>query len=299
MSNTGSEMRTSVRHWSKYSNYLGVLPFLTLVFIFLIWPTLNVVTGALVNENGHLSTVLIRKTLNDEGYSRQFLHSIQLSISTSVSGSILGALLAWAVSVGKPDGVFRRFTLAAGGVLAQFGGVMLTFAFLATFGFNGFLSTLAMKHWSSLPIASPTWLYGLVGLGVVYTFFQIPLMFLVFLPSIENLRPQWREASESLGGSNFEYWVKIAIPILIPSFLGGTLLLFVNSFSAYATAAALISQGSIITPLGIAGALSSEVGGASAPLAKTLSLLMVTVVLIVMTAYALLRRRVSKWEQRS
>ena len=113
------------------------------------------------------------------------------------------------------------------------------------------------------------------------------------------MRPQWREASESLGGSNFEYWSKIGIPILIPSFLGGALLLFVNSFSAYATAAALISQGSIITPLGIAGALSSEVGGASAPLAKTLSLLMVTVVVIVMTAYALLRRKVSKWEQRS
>jgi putative spermidine/putrescine transport system permease protein len=187
--------------------------------------------------------------------------------------------------------------LAAGGVLAQFGGVMLAFAFFATFGFNGFVTALALKVSETNFLASPEWLYGLFGLGVVYTFFQIPLMFIVFLPAVENLKPQWREASESLGGSAKDYWFRIGFPVLFPSFLGGLLLLFVNSFSAYATAAALISQGTIITPLDIGGALSSETGGASAPLAKTLSLYMVLVVVIVMALYSLLRKRVSKWEQ--
>lgn len=292
-----SRNRTGARFWKKQSAYLGVLPFLALTLIFLIWPTYNVVSGALVNEKGNLSFKLISSTIHDEGYSRQFLHSIQLSIGTAIAGSILGALFAWVVATGNPDGWFRRVSLSLGGVLAQFGGVMLAFAFLATFGFNGFLSTLAMKHWSSLPIASPTWLYGLFGLGVVYTFFQIPLMFLVFLPSVENLKPQWREASDGLGGGVTEYWLRIGLPILVPSFIGAFLLLFVNSFSAYATAAALISQGSIITPLGIAGALSSEVGGASAPLAKTLSLFMIVVVIVVMSIYSLIRKQVSKWEQ--
>lgn len=122
-------------------------------------------------------------------------------------------------------------------------------------------------------------------------------MFIVFLPAVENLKPQWREASEGLGGSSKDYWFRIGFPVLFPSFLGGVLLLFVNSFSAYATAAALISQGTIIAPLSIGNALSSETGGASAPLAKTLSLYMVVVVLIVMALYTLLRKRVSKWEQ--
>ena len=126
---------------------------------------------------------------------------------------------------------------------------------------------------------------------------EIPLMFIVFLPAVENLKPQWREASEGLGGSSKDYWFRIGFPVLFPSFLGGLLLLFVNSFSAYATAAALISQGTIIAPLSIGNALSSETGGASAPLAKTLSLYMVLVVIIVMGLYTLLRKRVSKWEQ--
>ena len=173
--------------------------------------------------------------------------------------------------------------------------MLLTF-FFATFGFNGFVTTFALKFSETSFLASPDWLYGLFGLGVVYTFFQIPLMFIVFLPAVENLKPQWNEASLSLGGSSKDYWFRIGFPVLFPSFLGGILLLFVNAFSAYATAAALISQGTIITPLDIGSALSSEVGGASAPLAKTLSLYMVAVVVIVMALYSLLRKRVSKWE---
>ena len=59
-------------------------------------------------------------------------------------GAVLGGLLAWAVATGRRDGLLRRVVLAASGTLAQFGGVMLAFAFLATFGFNG-LVTLFLR----------------------------------------------------------------------------------------------------------------------------------------------------------
>lgn len=293
----GSSSGAGSRFWRNQRDYLGVIPFFLMTGLFLLWPTLNVVYGAFFSDDGKFSLDYILNTLKDEGFNRPFIHSIQISFWSALVGGIIGALFAWAISTGKPDGLARRFALAAGGVLAQFGGVMLAFAFFATFGFNGFVTSLALKFSETNFLASPNWLYGLLGLGVVYTFFQIPLMFIVFLPAVENLRPQWREASESLGGSTKDYWFRIGFPILFPSFLGGLLLLFVNSFSAYATAAALISQGTIITPLSIGNALSSETGGASAPLAKTLSLYMVLVVVIVMALYSLLRKRVSKWEQ--
>lgn len=293
----GSLTGAGSRFWRNKRDYLGVLPFFALTGIFLLWPTLNVVYGAFFTDDGKFSTDYIVNTIQEEGNLRPFIHSLQISFWTAIVGGLLGALFAWAISTGKPDGLTRRIVLAAGGVLAQFGGVMLAFAFFATFGFNGFVTSIALKYSETNFLASPSWLYGLFGLGVVYTFFQIPLMFIVFLPAVENLKPQWREASESLGGSAKDYWLRIGFPVLFPSFLGGVLLLFVNAFSAYATAAALISQGTIITPLGIGSALSSETGGASAPLAKTLSLYMILVVVIVMAIYTLLRRRVSKWEK--
>ena len=216
---------------------------------------------------------------------------------TAISGAILGALFAWALVTGKPGGIFYRISVALSSVLAQFGGVMLAFAFLATFGFNGVVSTLALNVLPNSFLANSAWLYEMKGMIVVYTFFQIPLMVLVFLPTLENLRPQWREASDSLGGKPLEYWLRIGIPVLTPSFVGAALLLFVNSFPAYATAANLINLADFLIPLQIAASLSSEVGGANPAEAKALALYMVIVVVIVMTLYALLRRRVSKWEQ--
>jgi putative spermidine/putrescine transport system permease protein len=120
-------------------------------------------------------------------------------------------------------------------------------------------------------------------------------MVLVFLPALDGIRPQWREATESLGGGTWHYWRYVAGPLLAPAFLGATLLLFANAFSAYATAAALISQGNPIVPIAISNFLTSETGRANPGLAQALALGMVVIVAIVMTLYALLQRRTSRW----
>ena len=75
------------------------------------------------------------------------------------------------------------------------------------------------------------------------------------------------------------------------------LLLFANAFAAYATAAALVSQGSPVLPLLIRAALTSEVVLGQAGFAYALALEMIVVVAIVMSAYALLVRRTARWLQ--
>jgi len=120
-------------------------------------------------------------------------------------------------------------------------------------------------------------------------------MVLVFIPALDGIRPQWREATESLGGNAWHYWRYVAGPLLFPSFLGCTLLLFANAFSAYATAAALLTQGGVIAPLQVQALLTSETGSSAPGLAKALALAMVAVVLVVMSLYALLQRRTSQW----
>jgi putative spermidine/putrescine transport system permease protein len=129
----------------------------------------------------------------------------------------------------------------------------------------------------------------------VYTYFQIPLMVIVFLPALEGLRSQWREAAISLGASTWQYWREVAIPLLTPAFLASLLLLFANAFAAYATAAVLVSQGNPISPLFIRSALTSEVLLGQRNLGFALALQMVVVVAIVMGLYALLLRRTAKW----
>ena len=93
---------------------------------------------------------------------------------------------------------------------------MLAFAFLATFGFNGLVTLFLHDRLGVDTFAWGGWIYELPGLVVVYTYFQIPLMVIVFLPALDGLRPQWREACESLGGSAWTYWRYVGFPILWP-----------------------------------------------------------------------------------
>jgi putative spermidine/putrescine transport system permease protein len=275
--------------------YIGTLPFLLYVSVFLLWPTYIVLTGAFQDAEGNPTMANVNAVLDSRAYLDAFARSIELSAATAVAGAVLGGLLTWAVVTGRPDGLLRRAVVAGSGVLAQFGGVMLAFAFLATFGFNG-LVTLALQEYFGIDAFSGgAWLYDLTGLGVVYTYFQIPLMLIVFLPAIQGLQPQWREASDSLGGSAWTFWRYVGGPVLAPSFLGATLLLFANAFSSYSTAAALVSQGRPIVPLQIGASLTSEVALGQANVAKALALGMVLVVAVVMSLYALVQRRAAKW----
>lgn len=278
---------------ARASSLLGTVPFFAYVAVFLIIPTLVVVIGAFAGDGGF---TLANVAALGEGYILDaFGRSIALSALTAVIGAVLGAVLAYALVTARPGGPLRRVVTAASGVLAQFGGVTLAFAFIATIGLSGFVTVFLRDHLGIDLYAGGVWLFELPGLVLVYTYFQVPLMVIVFLPALDGIRPQWREATESLGGSTWQYWTRVAGPLLAPAFLGSTLLLFANAFSAYATAAALVSQGNPIVPLQIRGALTSEVVLGQQNLGKAMALGMVVVVALVMTGYTLLQRRTARW----
>ena len=273
-------------------SWLGIVPFGAYVGLFLLLPTGIVIVGAFAGRDG--------PTLGNLGdlalpyIVTSFVNSLIVSAVTAVVGAVGGALLAYAVVTGNRDGFLRRVITSTCGVLAQFGGVTLAFAFLATLGGAGFVTLFLQQHGVNI-YANGVWLYKLPGLALVYVYFQIPLMVLVFMPALDGIKPQWREATESLGGSTWDYWRFVAGPLLLPAFLGATLLLFANAFSAYATVAALINQGGIVVPIQISNALTSEVGLARGQLASTLAFGMVVIVAVVMSLYAVLQRRTARW----
>ena len=273
-------------------SWVGVVPFLVYVGVFLILPTVIVAVGAFTVGNGY--GISNFNELTQPFLVRAFMNSVILSAGTALIGAVFGALMAYAVAIGNPDGILRRLVTSACGVLAQFGGVTLAFAFIATIAQQGFVTLFLLQHGVDI-YANGIWLFKLPGLVLVYSYFQIPLMVLVFLPALDGIRPQWREATESLGGGTWHYWRYVAGPLLLPAFLGASLLLFANAFSAYATAAALINQGGIVVPLQIANAMTSEVGLHSASFASALALAMVVIVATVMVLYSLLQRRTARW----
>jgi putative spermidine/putrescine transport system permease protein len=282
-------LRTRLR---RLAPALGLLPFLLYLLVFLLVPTVVVLVGSF-QEGGRFSLTNIR-ALAEPSILHALRESVLLSGSTALLGGVLGALLAWLV-VGLPStNVVRRLVVSLCGAFAQTGGVSLAFAWIATLGLSGVVTQWFDDH-LHLQLMGSGWLYALPGLILVYCYFQIPLMVIVFLPALEGLRPQWREAALNLGASKWQYFTHVVVPLLRPAFLGSVLLLFANAFAAYATAAALVSQGSPILPLKIREGLTSEIVLGREHLAYAIALEMVVVVAIVMVLYALLLRRSARW----
>jgi len=283
--------RPTRRSWL---NVAGTVPFFGYTGVFLLLPTILVVAGAFRTRQGGFTLNGIQQLFASRT-AGVFLNSLWISALTALVGAVFGAVVAYALATASRTSLLRRAFTAFMSVLAQFGGVMLAFAFIATLGVNGLVTRLLMQ-WFSYAV-DPGMLSTLWGVALVYCYFQIPLMVIVFLPAVDGLRPQWREATANLGGTGWTYWSKIAGPILAPSFLGSYLLLFANAFSAFATAAALISQQTILVSMEIESALRNENDLGMDAYAQALALGMIVVVALVMWLYAVLQGRTSRWTE--
>ncbi|GAT72077.1 possible permease protein of ABC transporter system [Microbacterium sp. HM58-2] len=291
----GSAPRARIRRSAPPVAWLGLVPFAAYVLLFLAVPTILAVGSGLFTEDGSFTWANL-SALGDPVVLGTFANSAGLSLLTAIVGGVVGAVVCYALLGLNPEGAVRSAVDAAAGVLAQFGGVMLAFAFIATIGIQGVVTSFLKDVLAVNIYENGTWLYELPGLFLPYVYFQIPLMVITFMPALAALKPQWAEANLTLGGTRASFWLRIGIPVLAPSFLASLLLLFANAFSSYATAAALASQGSQIVPLQIRTALTSETVLGRENLAGALALGMIVIVGVVMALYSLIQRRAARWQ---
>jgi putative spermidine/putrescine transport system permease protein len=229
-------------------NWLGVLPFLIFALMFLVLPTAYLMVGAFQNKAGDFTFANIQGLFEPNVLSAYWI-SIRISLASSVGGGLLGFLLAWAAIQGKLPPWIKPTLMTFSGVASNFAGVPLAFAFLATLGRVGLVTVLLKKFFGIDLYATGFTVLSFIGLTLTYLYFQIPLMVLIVSPALEGLKREWREACDCLGGTAFHYWRYVALPVLWPSLLGATILLFANAFGAVATAYALTGSSLNIVPI--------------------------------------------------
>ena len=284
--------RSSLRvNWS----WLGVLPYLLFAILFLILPVLYLVQGAFQTPDGRYSLETLL-SLSQPQLAGSYWLSIRLSFVSALLGTVFGLLLAYALILGGLPSWVRRAFMTFSGVASNFAGVPLAFAFIATLGRLG-LATLILRDVFGINIyAAGFSLFSFWGLAVVYLYFQLPLMVLMITPALEGLRPQWKEAAESLGASPWQYWRYVGLPILTPSVLGCFLLLFANAFGTLATIYALTSANFPVVPI----VLFQQIRGNvlyNPNLGYALALGMILIMVVTNSLYFILRRRAERWQK--
>jgi len=268
-------------------------PFLAFVFVFLLLPTAVAMWEA-ITPGGRFGFDSLLRAMSGS-YRTSFINSIQLSSVSAILGGILGTVLALTLRYTQRPAWLRSTADSWSAVASQLGGVPLAFAFIATIGTQGLLTKL-LKQVGFDPVEAGISVSGFWGLVIVYLYFQIPLMFLVMMPAVHGLRDTWREAAAVMGASSFTYWRRVGIPLLIPATLGGVLLLFVNAFSAYATAYVLNSGGQLV-PLQIRFLLQGNVISGEEDLGYAIVAWVILLLLVALIGMTLLQRRTARWAQ--
>lgn len=267
--------------------------FLTYVVAFLVAPTAVLVVQSFIGDDGF--TLSYMEGLLDYQYLLAFENSIVLSLASAAVGLVFGGLLAYAILQPGAPKFLRSMTTSFSAVAANFAGVPLAFAFISTLGTLGFVTVL-LKHIGIDIYSMGFSLYSITGLTVTFAYFQVPLMLIIITPALEAMRAQWREAADGMGATSWQYWRLVGLPILFPSLLAAFLLLFGNSFSAFATPYALSDGNIALVPIDISNVLSGNVMS-DPQVGAALSTGMILVMAVVLIIYSLVARRAARWRK--
>jgi len=291
---TSPNQKITNKPGARWRAWLGVVPFFLFAVLFLLLPSLRLFEGSFISDKGVFTFDNILQLFEQPYILNAYLLSIKISAVTALGGGIFGFLLAYSVTVGGLPRPLRNIMITFSGVASNFAGVPLAFAFVATLGRTGFITAI-LKNIFHLNIYSAGFnLYSFMGLSLTYMYFQFPLMVLVMAPALDGLKREWREAAENLGASTTQYWLRVALPILLPSLLGSMILLFGNAFGAYATAYALTGGALPIVTIQIGAQIRGDVLH-NPGLGYAMAMGMVVVMAISLAGYSWLQGRTERW----
>ena len=291
--------------WERLSetNWIGLVPFFAFIFFFLLLPSTNLLFKSFQDFNGNL-TLSNYAVMQNPYVIKAYRVSLQVSVITSVVGGVFGFFVAYAITLGNTPKWMRNFLMTFSGLAANFGGVPLAFSYIATLGRTGFVTAIlksicypdatGAQVCPFNPYDNGFNLYSMTGLVLAYTYFQFPLMVLTITPALEGLKKEWREASSNLGASSWQYWRDVALPILAPSILGATLLLFGSAFGAYATAYALTGGRLGIITIQIGAQIRGDVLH-NPGLGYAMAMGMVIIMAISLVGYSWLQKVSERW----
>ena len=236
--------------------WLPLIPTFIFSLAFQVIPLINLLRSSVYAEKSGLTMDYFKQVFTSSQIMDSFKNTIFLSFMTALLAVILGFLVAFSI-VSSNNKFVRDALTALSDVTTNFGGAPLAFAFIVILGSTGVI-TLLLKE-IGINLYPNFRIYSLQGLMIAYLYFQIPLMILNIIPSIQGLKREWWEGAINLGANTAQFWLKIALPILMPSLVSCFLLLFSNSFGAYATAYTLTGSDVNLVMIQIGSLIRGEV----------------------------------------
>jgi iron(III) transport system permease protein len=214
--------------WGPAAGYALIWLFLLL---FLVYPLLRIFYDAFTDEAGSVTLANFVAFMRDAYYLRSLVNSILLGVATVAGTTVLGVAIALLLVRFDFRGrdLFGYLTLIP--IISPPLVGVLGFTFIM--GRAGTVNVL-LQEWFDLhrPI---NFVYGVHGVWLVETLHLFPMITLNVLDALAKINPALEEAAESVGARGWTVLRTITLPLTTPGYIAGALLVFIWTFSDFAT----------------------------------------------------------------
>jgi iron(III) transport system permease protein len=210
---------------------LGVGLIWAFLILFLIYPLGRIFYDAVTDEAGRWTLANFHDFFTDRFYLRSLWHSLILGVATVITSSVLGIAVAFLLVRYDFAGrsLFGFLTIIP--IISPPLVGVLGFTFIL--GRAGTVNVLLMDAFDLLrPV---NFLYGIHGVVLVETLHLFPMITLNVVDALGKVDPSLEEAAESVGARGFSKLWRVTLPLTTPGYVAGALLVFIWTFSDFAT----------------------------------------------------------------
>ncbi|MEG0750006.1 MAG: ABC transporter permease subunit [Carnobacterium sp.] len=235
---------------------LFLLPFMVLIVLFELLPLLSIVINSVspIGTSGftldHFTSIFA-----SDYYMMSIRNSLMIAVFSSLIGLVVAVLGAYAIHHATPK--VKRFFINLINMTSNFQGIQLAFAFIILLGNAGVLVLIGQQM--GVDFLANFDVYSSTGILLSFVYFQIPLATLLMYPSFDAIHQEYKEAAMLLNASQFSFWMRVGIPIVLPSIFGTFSVLFSNALAAYATPYALMGNNYALLPIRISAMFTGDV----------------------------------------
>lgn len=231
--------------------WTSVALLLTGGYLFMVvWPLVTVLLASVTNGDG-FSLDGFATFFSSRLYYGTLLNSLLVTVCVTALAFVIAFPLAYFMTMFRiPGNRAIQVLILASMMSPPFIGA---YSWILLLGNNGLIT----RWFKDIGLEVPS-IYGFTGIVLVLTLQLVPLIFTYLMGAWRTIDVSLLEAAESMGMTGWRRALKVITPLLLPTILGGSLLVFVRAFADFGTPM-LIGQGFRTIPVLIYSSFVGEV----------------------------------------
>ncbi|SCX05950.1 iron ABC transporter permease [Candidatus Aquiluna sp. UB-MaderosW2red] len=240
--------------------------------LMVIWPLVTVLIRSATSE-GEFSLAGFEKFFSSRLYYETLTNSLLVTVSVTVLALAIAFPMAYFMTMFRVRGNRTAQMLILASMMSP--PFIGAYSWILLLGNNGLITNWVEDTFG----IEPPPIYGFSGIVLVLTLQLVPLIFTYLMGAWRTIDVSLLEASEGMGVTGLRRAFKVISPLLWPTVLAGSLLVFVRAFADFGTPI-LIGQGFRTVPVLIYSSFVGEVSNDTG-FAAAVSVIVIIVALIV------------------